>query len=69
MAELDGQEKTEQATSKRLTDTREKGQAPKSQELNSLAVFTTGLLLLFFTKNYLGGTTLVPKYINIFFFR
>ncbi len=54
MAELDGQEKTEQATSKRLNDTREKGQAPKSQELNSLAVFSTGLFLLFFTKGYLG---------------
>ncbi|MCB0742517.1 MAG: flagellar biosynthesis protein FlhB [Ignavibacteriae bacterium] len=55
MAELDGQEKSEQATSKRQQDTREKGQAPKSQELNSLAVFTTGLLILFFTKDYVGG--------------
>ncbi|MBK8945028.1 MAG: flagellar biosynthesis protein FlhB [Ignavibacteriae bacterium] len=55
MAELDGQEKTEQATSKRQLDTREKGQAPKSQELNSLAVFTTGLFVLFLTKDYLGG--------------
>ena len=54
MAEQDGQEKTEQATSKKLTDTREKGQAAKSQELNSLAVFTTGLLVLFFTKDYVG---------------
>jgi flagellar biosynthesis protein FlhB len=55
MAELDGQEKTEQATGKRLQDTRDKGQAPKSQELNSLAVFTTGLLMLYFTKDYVGG--------------
>lgn len=55
MAELDGQEKSEQATSKRQQDTRDKGQAPKSQELNSLAVFTTGLLVLFLTKDYLGG--------------
>jgi len=54
-AEKDGQEKTEQATSKKLTDTREKGQAAKSQEINSLAVFTTGLLVLFFTKEYLGA--------------
>lgn len=54
MAEKDGQEKTEQATSKKLTETREKGQAAKSQELNSLAVFTTGLLVLFFTKDYVG---------------
>ena len=54
MAEQDGQEKTEQATSKKLSDTRDKGQAAKSQELNSLAVFTTGLLVLFFTKEYVG---------------
>ena len=53
-AEKDGQEKTEQATSKKLQDTREKGQAAKSQELNSLAVFTTGLLVLFFTRDYVG---------------
>ena len=53
-AERDGQEKTEQATSKKLQDTREKGQAAKSQELNSLAVFTTGLLVLFFTRDYVG---------------
>jgi len=54
MAEQDGQEKTEQATGKKLSDTREKGQAPKSQELNSLAVFTTGLMVLFYTKDYVG---------------
>jgi flagellar biosynthetic protein FlhB len=55
MAEKDGQEKTEQATSKKLGDSRLKGQVARSQELNSLAVFSTGLLVLFFTKNYLGG--------------
>jgi len=54
MAEQDGQEKSEQPTSKKLLDTREKGQVARSQELNSLAVFTTGLLVLFFTKDYLG---------------
>ncbi len=54
MAEQNGQEKTEQPTSKKLTDTREKGQVARSQELNSLAVFTTGLLVLYFTKDYLG---------------
>lgn len=54
MAEQDGQEKSEQPTGKKLTDTREKGEAAKSQELNSLAVFTTGLLVLYFTKDYLG---------------
>ncbi len=54
MADSDGQEKTEQATGKKLLDTRDKGQAPKSQELNSLAVFSVGLLVLFFTKEYVG---------------
>jgi flagellar biosynthesis protein FlhB len=54
MAEKDGQEKSEQATSKKLTDSRDKGQVPKSQEINSLAVFTTGLMVLFFTKDYVG---------------
>jgi flagellar biosynthetic protein FlhB len=54
MAEKDGQEKTEQATSKKLLETREKGQVARSQEINSLAVFSTGLLVLFFTKDYLG---------------
>lgn len=55
MAERDGQEKTEQATSKKLSETREKGQVARSQEINSLAVFSTGLLVLFFTKDYLGS--------------
>lgn len=55
MAERDGQEKTEQATGKKLEDSRNEGKVARSQELNSLAVFTTGLLVLFFTKDYLGS--------------
>ena len=55
MAEKDGQEKTEKATSKKLSDSRDKGQVARSQELNSLAVFSTGLLVLYFTKEYLGA--------------
>ncbi len=54
-AEQDGQEKTEQASQKKLEDSRKEGQVPKSMELNSLAVFTTGLLVLFLTKNYIGN--------------
>ena len=54
MAEKDGQEKSEQATGKKLSDAREEGQVPKSQEINSLAVFTTGLLILFYTKEFIG---------------
>ncbi|MGE5399341.1 MAG: flagellar biosynthesis protein FlhB [Ignavibacteriales bacterium] len=55
MAEADGQEKTEQATGKKLSESREKGQVAKSVEINSLAVFTTGLLLLLMTQKYLGS--------------
>lgn len=54
MAETNGQEKTEQATGKRLDDSREKGQVGKSMEINSLAIFATGLLLLYMTKFYIG---------------
>lgn len=54
MAEKDGQEKTEQASGKKLQDARDKGQVARSQEINSLAVFTTGLLVLYFTKGYMG---------------
>ena len=51
----DGQEKSEQATSKKLDESRDEGQVAKSMEINSLAIFTTGLLVLFYTKSYIGG--------------
>ena len=54
MAEVDGQEKSEQPTGKRITDTREKGQVAKSVEINSLAVFGSGLIMLYITRDYLG---------------
>jgi flagellar biosynthetic protein FlhB len=54
MAEVDGQEKTEQPTSKKLTDSRERGEVAKSVEINSFAVFTAGLIILFASKNFLG---------------
>ena len=54
MAESDGQEKTEQPTSKKLDDGRKKGQVAKSVEINSLVIFTTGLMFLFFFKSMLG---------------
>ncbi|MCU7494804.1 MAG: flagellar biosynthesis protein FlhB [Ignavibacteria bacterium] len=54
MAEADGQEKTEQATSKKLSDTRAKGQVARSIEINSFAVFTAGFLLVYLTQKYLG---------------
>ncbi|MGE5409744.1 MAG: flagellar biosynthesis protein FlhB [Clostridiales bacterium] len=56
MAEVDGQEKTEQASGKKLSDSRDKGQVAKSTEINSFAVFTTGLLLVFMTQKYMGSS-------------
>ncbi len=54
MAESDGQEKTEQPTGKKIEDARNKGQVAKSTEVNSFAVFTIGLVILFITRNTLG---------------
>ncbi|MGE5441285.1 MAG: flagellar biosynthesis protein FlhB [Bacteroidota bacterium] len=54
MAEADGQEKTEQASSKKLGDSRQKGQVAKSIEINSFAVFSAGLLLVFMMHRHLG---------------
>lgn len=55
MADVDGQEKTEQPTSKRLKDSREKGKVAKSMEVNSLAIFFTGLLMLYTMQNFLSN--------------
>jgi flagellar biosynthesis protein FlhB len=55
MAESDGQEKTEQPTSKKLTEGREKGQVAKSMEINSLVIFTSGLMFLYFTNSMIGN--------------
>ncbi len=49
MAQETGQERTEEATAKRLEDAREKGQVPRSKELNSMALLLAaagGFLLL-----------------------
>lgn len=49
MAEQTGQERTEQATPKKLRESREKGQVPRSKELNSMAllmVASGGFLLM-----------------------
>lgn len=54
MAEVDGQEKTEQASGKRLTEGREKGQVAKSIEINSFVIFSAGMLMIFFTQHYMS---------------
>lgn len=64
MAESDGQDKTEQPTGKRLDDSREKGQVAKSQELNSLAIFSTGLIVVYVFKEMLGSNLAdIAKYL------
>ena len=55
MGEANGQEKTEQATGKKLSDSRDEGQAPKSMEINSLAIFSSGIILLIIAKEFLGN--------------
>lgn len=50
----DGQEKTEQPTSKRLEDARRKGQVPRSRELNTMAVTLFGVVSLVAMSKTLG---------------
>jgi flagellar biosynthesis protein FlhB len=49
------QEKTEQATSKRRQDAREKGQVAKSRELASVAVLGAGLLYFYFDASVMAN--------------
>jgi flagellar biosynthetic protein FlhB len=56
MAENDDQERTEQATSKRREEAREKGQVARSQEVVSVGILIAGLLFFYF-----GGATLITK--------
>ncbi len=54
MAEADGQEKTEQPTGKRISEARDRGQVAKSLEINSLAVFGSGLVMIYLTRGFIG---------------
>ncbi|HYE36793.1 flagellar biosynthesis protein FlhB [Methylocaldum sp.] len=47
MAEESDQERTEDPTSKRLSDARKKGQIPRSRELNTLVLLLTGSVAMF----------------------
>ncbi len=60
MAENDDQERTEQATSKRREETREKGQVPRSQEVVSVGILVAALLLFYF-----GGSALLSKTMDV----
>ncbi|MDH3389605.1 MAG: flagellar biosynthesis protein FlhB [Gammaproteobacteria bacterium] len=50
-----GQEKTEQPTPKKLRDAKQKGQVPRSKELNSMTVTVSGSLGLLFMGSYMIG--------------
>ncbi|MFA3783855.1 flagellar biosynthesis protein FlhB [Melioribacteraceae bacterium 4301-Me] len=64
MPDIEGQEKTEQATPKKLEEGRKKGQVAKSIEINSFAVFSAGLILLLAFKNFIGNNiTTFSRYI------
>ncbi|MGF1680396.1 flagellar biosynthesis protein FlhB [Photobacterium minamisatsumaniensis] len=54
MAESDGQERTEDATPRRLEQAREKGQVPRSRELASVAVLMAGAVSLMWFGGDLG---------------
>ena len=54
MAESNGTEKTEQPTGKKLSDARDKGQVPKSTEINSLVVFGIGFTVLYISRGFIG---------------
>jgi flagellar biosynthesis protein FlhB len=60
MAEENDQEKTEQATSKRRQDAREKGQVAKSRELASVAVL--GACLVYF---YFGASAIATRLMEL----
>ncbi|MCE1190492.1 MAG: flagellar biosynthesis protein FlhB [Ignavibacteria bacterium] len=65
MAEADGQEKTEQATGKRLSDSRAKGNVAKSIEVNSFVVFTAGTMLVYMMRNRIADSV---KQLTVFIF-
>lgn len=54
MADFEGQEKTEQPSSKKLEDARKKGMVAKSIEVNSLVIVLTGLVTIFLLQSYIG---------------
>lgn len=55
MAEEEGQERTEEATPKRLEDARKKGQVPRSRELSTMMVTVSGAIMLLVIGGHLGN--------------
>lgn len=54
MAETQQEDRTEQATAKRLDEARKKGQIPRSRELSMASVLMTGALVLYANGEQLG---------------
>lgn len=52
----DGQEKSQEPTSKRLADARKKGQVPRSRELNTMALTMLGVATLIFMGGHFAET-------------
>ena len=55
MAETDGQEKTEEASGKKLEDQRKEGKVAKSTEIISFSVFSIGMIMLYLMRNFIGS--------------
>ena len=53
MAEDSGQDKTEDATSKRLSESRKKGQVPRSKELNTFVTLVVSAALFFYMGRHM----------------
>ncbi len=60
MAESDGQEKTEQATPKKLQQAREKGQVPRSKDLGTAAVLIASAVGM-----YIFGSAIASSLFNV----
>jgi flagellar biosynthetic protein FlhB len=54
MAESSSQEKTEDATPKRLRDARKKGQVAKSRDLNTIVILIAAFALIVFMRGYIA---------------
>lgn len=54
MPEEGGQEKTEEATPKRLRDARKKGQVARSRDLNTIVILIAAFALIVFMRGYMG---------------
>ena len=61
MAQEDSGERTEEPTSKRLTESREKGQIPRSRELNTLMLLLASVMGL-----YMLGEGIIAELVSIF---